>query len=116
MSEVALSYEVAVWRWWPTSCFPAFGTVSAPTSRQAVLAFLEGEKMTRVARVAVQSPDGSMERWVHVDREALRHGQVTVEVPLVWRHGRVVRVSHDSERERKETGHGQTLSGGSLSS
>jgi hypothetical protein len=95
-----LSYEVAVWRWWPTSCFPAFGTVSAPTSRQAVLAFLEEQALTRVARVAVQSPDGTIERWVHVDREALRHGQVTVEVPLVWRNRRVVRASCASSQLR----------------
>lgn len=93
MSEVALPYEVAVWRWWPTTCFPAFATVYASTSRQAVLAFLETEGMTRVARAAVQSPDGSIERWVHVDLNALRNGQVTVEVPLVWRNGRVVRLT-----------------------
>lgn len=96
MNKVMWPYEVAVWRWWPTTLFPAFATVHAPTSRQAVLAFLEEQAMTRVARVAVQSPDGSIERWVHVDVEALRHGHVTVEVPLIWRNGRVVRVNHDS--------------------
>ncbi len=91
MSEPYHPYEVAAWRWWPTSWFPVIGTIYAPTSRQAVLTFLEQENLKRMARVAVQSPDGTIERWRDVDVELLREGfAMSVEVPLVWRNGLVV--------------------------
>jgi hypothetical protein len=91
MSETYRPYEIAAWRWWPTSWFPVIGTVYAPTARQAVLSFLERENLKRMARVAVQSPDGMIERWRDVDVELVREGfAMSVEVPLVWRNGQVV--------------------------
>ncbi len=92
MSDAYRPYEVALWRWWP-SLFPICAdVVFAPTSQQAVLSLMEREGKKRVARVAVQSADGSIERWLHVDVELLREGDVSVEVPLVWIDGQMVPV------------------------
>jgi len=92
MSDAYRPYDVALWRWWP-SLFPTCAeTVYAPTSKQAVLSLMERENTKRVARAAVQSADGSIERWLHVDREFLRDGDVCVEVPFAWVNGRIVPV------------------------
>jgi len=92
MSDVYRPYDVALWRWWP-SLFPTFvDTVYAPTSQQAVLSLMERENKKRVARAAVQSADGSIERWLHVDSELLLEGDVCVEVPFIWVNGQIVPV------------------------
>ncbi|MGI9057117.1 MAG: hypothetical protein ACR2H5_00880 [Ktedonobacteraceae bacterium] len=92
MSEDYQPYEVALWRWWP-SLFPTCAeTVYAPTSQRAVLSLMEREHKQRVVRAAIQSADGSIERWLHVDVELLRDGNVCVEVPLAWVDGRIVPV------------------------
>lgn len=83
-------YEVVLWRLWP-SLFPDYiDVVHAPGSRQAVLSLMELQGVERVAKAAVQSPGGIIERWRHVDVASLREGDVTIEVRLVWMHGRVV--------------------------
>jgi len=83
-------YEVALWRLWP-SLFPEYvDVVYATSSQQAVLFLMELQDVERVAKAAVQSPGGTIERWRHVDVGSLREGDVTVEVRLVWMHGSVV--------------------------
>ena len=90
-------YEVALWRLWP-SLFPEYvDVVHAPGSRQAVLSLMELQSVERVAKAAVQSPDGTIERWRHVDVASLREGDVTVEVRLVWMHGHVVPLEEPTE-------------------
>jgi hypothetical protein len=52
-----------------------------------------------MARVAVQSPDGTIERWRDVDVELVREGfTMSVEVPLVWRNGQVVALKGASSK------------------
>lgn len=92
------SYNVALWLRWPsdirTCAFSLFNefdeVVQAPSSRQAVLWLMETHNLTWVGKAAVRSPDGTIERWVHVDVDSLRHGEVIEEVRVVWKHGRWV--------------------------
>ena len=92
MSDEYRPYEVALWRWWP-SLFPTCAeTVYAPTSKQAVLSLMERENKKRVARVAVQSANGCIERWCDVEVEWLREGHISIEVRLVWLDGQMVAI------------------------
>ena len=92
------SYNVALWLRWPSdlraSAFSLFNEfdemVQAPSSRQAVLWLMETHKLTWVGKAAVRSPDGTIERWVQVDIESLRRGEVIEETRFVWRDGRWV--------------------------
>ncbi|GER90474.1 hypothetical protein KDW_46360 [Dictyobacter vulcani] len=59
-------YDVALWRYWPTSDFPYVASISADVVSSALVAALHvmaEHKVKHVARVAVKCPDKSFQRW-----------------------------------------------------
>ena len=57
-------YDVALWRYWPTSSFPLVqDRVRAQSSLLAVLTVMHAYKLTYVAYGAVKSSDGIYTRW-----------------------------------------------------
>ena len=56
-------YDVALWRYWPSSWFPYVGEVKASSPLLAVLDLMSRCKLKHAAHVAVRLPDGSIKRW-----------------------------------------------------
>jgi hypothetical protein len=58
------SYDVALWRYWPTCELPVVDvSVSAVSPLLAVLSLMDRYKLKRVAYAAVGLPDQTIKRW-----------------------------------------------------
>ncbi|GCE31520.1 hypothetical protein KDA_70040 [Dictyobacter alpinus] len=61
-------YDVAIWRYWPSSDLPYVAFLNADVVSSALVAALHvmaANKLKHVARVAVKCPDRSYQRWEH---------------------------------------------------
>lgn len=59
-----LLYDVALWRYWPSSYgFPIIGEVEADSALLAVLSLMATYRLKHVAYAVVQCPDHTYQRW-----------------------------------------------------
>ncbi|GCE17282.1 hypothetical protein KDK_10820 [Dictyobacter kobayashii] len=64
--NVVYDYDVALWRYWPSSDFPIVASVRAsavPSALVAALRVMAKRRIRHVSYVAVRCPDGTFQRW-----------------------------------------------------
>jgi hypothetical protein len=60
------TYDVAIWRYWPTEEFPLIAEVQAEAPYEALFSLMQAHHVKKAAYTAVRCSDGTVRRWPEV--------------------------------------------------